>query len=175
MILWLARRLMTLRRRLGLARPHYVVVVMTIVVPGAVGYFPQYGLSSVSVLSFAGWSLLVVVAVAWMLKYDRSKTEREVDSKVEGISKSLTLLREEHERTTNNLEGRLALVDDLMVKGFRMLGVDIRPSRISIQAEAAFGPAELSVSVSKVPYSRLRNMVRLMGRCSSRLRRWVYG
>ena len=130
----------------ALSRPHYLMIVVTIILPVAVTSFIAYGFSCLVVGLVGGWSLTVLVSVAWMLNHDKSVAERNVDWKLEGLSKEVGTLRDDQTNATADLQDQVSETNRVMRSGFEELGLVLPPRRISLRASLTSGPATFSAS-----------------------------
>ena len=173
MILWLVRL------RKVLSRPHYLMVVVTIILPVAVTSFIAYGCSLLLVGLVGGWSITVLVSVAWMLGHDRSVAEQSVDSKVGDLSGSVRTLQEGQAQAGIDLEvleRRVTLNDNLVRAGFRELGVGLHHAVDANPVSWTMSVGEAKVTVSSPASSRNRivRLLRMIRRHALRSCRWVW-
>ena len=162
---------------------HYRMIVLTILMPAigppAVAYFsPDLLILRVIlyVAAFLVWSVFAVLAVASMLKRDRSGAEQLVSQKVEALTGQISRLSEEHEDLRVDLRQQVEDLEEAVRSTLKeQLGVDIRPRRVRLRVKAVAGSPSFSANLtvaggSKV--ARLRNWIR---RAMYRLWEVVYG
>ena len=169
MVLWLVGLLR------ALSRPHYLMIVVTIILPVVVTSLIAYGFSSLVVGLVSGWSLTVLTSVAWMLKHDRSVADQSVDVKIEDISLENKRSREQSVREITNLTTRLEWMQHDMHSGFQELGVSIPRRVVELQGSASVGGVHATGRLSVIRVGRIARLrSRILG-CAHRTWRWFYG
>ena len=163
MILWLVDRFSNLSRR------HYLVIVVTIVVPvvfpTAMGYFPiecPWVQVAIDVGVILIWSVFVVVVVSRLVERDAGEVNRLVADRVGPVVGQLERLREEHGNSMADIRLQVEGLERRTQSALQDLGVDLGPRVVNLRATAALG--------APVASARLRV---LGGSRWARIRGWV--
>ena len=129
----------------SLSRYHYRTIIITILLPAIVptsqAFFgPDILRVIFYVPAFLVWSVVAFLAVASMLKRDRSDAEQLMNHKIEALSAQIDRLREEHEEHEDLRADLRQQVNDLeeVVRATlkENLGVVLPPRRVSLRAKA---------------------------------------
>ena len=178
MILWALRLLRSLSGYQY--RTIIITVLLPATVPAVITYFaPDFLVLRVIfyVAAFLAWSVLAVMAVASMLRKDRSEAEQLVDQKLESLSSQISNLREGHEDLAANLGQQVKDLEETVRTTLKEeLGVELRPRRISVRGKSihfSFGVSAANVAV--VVGSKLARLRRWFRSVMHRLWEVVYG
>ena len=162
---------------------HYRTILLTILLPvigpPVIAYFgPDYLLLQVIlyVAAFLVWSLFAVLAVASMVRRERSESEQLVAQQMEALSGQINRLKEQHE----DLSADLRLDVDNLEKVVRTtlsenLGVVLPPRPISLRARATAGSATMSATLSVIGGSKMARLRQWLRRKARALWEVVYG
>ena len=160
-------------------RTIFLTVLLPAIVPAVIAYFaPELLVLRVIfyVAAFVVWSASAVLAVASMLRGDRSDSERLVDQNVEALSSQISALSEEHEDLGADLRQQVKDLEEAVRTTLKEdLGVDLRPRRISLRARAIAGSPTASATLSVVGGSKLRRLRLWFRQAMRRLWEVVYG
>ena len=174
--------LSALRLLRSLSGYHYRTIILTVLLPTlfslAISYFELDLVLKIVliVIVFPVWSVIAVLAVARMLKRDRSEAERQVSQKVEALSVQIPRLREEQEESRVALHQEVDNLEKTVRSTFEKLGIVLPRRPISVNAGTVrirFDVPEPKVTLvrgSRVARLRLRLL-----RAMSRLWEVVYG
>ena len=172
-----------LRHFRSLSGYHYTMIVLTILLP-AIGpasltlFGPDHFILRVIlyVAAFFVWSVSAVLAVASMLKGDKSEAERLTSPKLEALSAQIGRLREEYEDSRVGLRQQVNDLEEVVRSTLREeLGVVLPRRPISVGARVSGGSSTTSVSVSVVGGSRLARLRRWSRRAMRGIWEVVYG
>lgn len=149
MVLWIVDCFAKLSPR------HYLVIVVTVVVPvvfpTVMGYFPIECLwvrVAVDAVLIVSWSVFVVVVVSKLVERDASEANRLVKGQVDPLTDQLDRLQEEHSGFMQDI--RLQ-VEDLEARTQSALGgldADLPPRTINLRATATSGSPTASARLT---------------------------
>ena len=164
MILWLVDRFSNLSRR------HYLVVVVTIVVPvlfpTVMGYFEIERLwfrVTIDVIVILVWAMFVVVVVSRLVERDAGEVHRLVADRVGPVAGQLERLREEHGNSMADMRLQVEDLERRAQSALRDLGVDLGPRVVNLRGTATAGAAVTSARLSVSGgsrWARIRGWVR---------------
>ena len=161
-----------LRHFRSLSGYHYRMIVLTILLP-AIGptslalFGPDHFILRVVlyVAAFLVWAVFAVLAVASMLKRDRSEAEQLMSQKLEAVSAQISRLKEEHEDLRVEFRQQVNDLEEVVRSTLREeLGVVLPPRPSSIRAKFIGGSTSMSATLTVVGGSKM-----------ARLRRWFRG
>ena len=175
--------LSALRLFRSLSRYHYRTIIITTLLPvigtPVIAYFGPDSLVLRFVLyvgAFLVWSVFAVLAVASMLRRDRSEAEQLASLEIEALSGQISRLREEHEESRMDHRQQANDLEEVVRSTFEELGVVLPPRRISIRAKGIhFGIMTSVANVSVSGGSKVTRLRRWFRRVKRRLREVVYG
>ena len=113
-------------------------------------------------LDHRAWCLVAWVVIASMLKEQRESTTQTVDEKVDGVSKEIQQLRDDHTGRMTALQGEIDELERVMRTAFEEIDHPLPPRRVLLRANFVGGSASVSAAVLVVGGSRM-----------ARLRRWA--
>ena len=163
--------LTALRLFRSLSLYQYRTIILTVLLP-AIGssiivdsapdlFLPQPALH---MATFLVWSALAVLAVASMLKRDRSDAGQLVDQRLEALSAQIKRLREEHQGSSLDLRQQVSDLEEVVRSTLsEEMGVLLPARSVSIRATMTAVTPTLSASLTVVSGSkldRLRQRVR---------------
>ena len=172
-----------LRLLKSLSGYHYRTVILTILLP-AVGpaslafFAPDcFVLRVVLYLAaFLVWSLLAVLAVASMLRRDRSEAEQQVDQKFQALSSRVNDLGEKQENIAAGLRQQVKDLEETVRKTLKEeLEVVLPPRPVSIGVSIPSGISTTSVAVTVSGGSKLVRFKRWVRRALRRFWELAYG
>ena len=172
-----------IKNALWLSGYHYRMIVLTILLP-AIGpaslalFGPDHFILRVIlyVAAFFVWSVSVVLAVASMLKRDKSEAEQLMSQRLETLSTQIGRLKEEHEDSKVDFRQQVKNLEEVVRSTLREeLGVVLPPRPISIRARFTTGSPTGSASLSVVGGSRLARLRRWFRRAMRRMGEVVSG
>ena len=162
--------LSALRLFRSLSSYHYRTIILTVLLPAiwspTIAYFGPDSLVLQFVLymaAFLVWSVLAVLAVASMLKGDRSEAEQLLAQQVEALSGRIDKLEEEHGDLRVDLRQEVDNLEKAVRSTLEGLGVVLPPRPISVRPK----PVRLSFNVSAP------NVTVVRGSKVGRLRLWL--
>ena len=161
--------LSALRLIRSLSGYHYRTIILTILLP-VIGppVFAYFGPDLIVVriilyvAAFSVWTVIAVLAVAYMASRDTSEAEHLMSQKLEMLSSRIGRLREDHEESRVDLRQQVENLEDTVRSTFEELEVDLRARRISVRAK----PSHFSISTS------VDNVTVVRGSKVARLRQW---
>ncbi len=177
----------TLRRFKSLSGYHYRMIVFTILLPALVpaiapriiAYFAPDLLVPLDIFyaaAFVVWSGLAVLAVASMLKRDRSEADQLAEQKLEALSSQTSRLREEHHDLGADLRQQIRGLDETMRATLKdELGVVLPPRPLSIRARLSAPTPRMSASLAVVGGSTVVRLQQWFRHALRRLWEMVYG
>ena len=144
---------------------HYKTIILTILLPAigpaSLAFFAPESLAlqvSLYIAAFAVWSILAVLAVASMLRRDRSEAEQLVARQIEGLSGQASRLEEGLEDLEADLRQRVRDLEETVRKTLEEeLGVVLPPVPISVRARAVLGSFAVSAATVTVSSRVLKN------------------
>ena len=167
----------------SLAGYHFRTIILTVllpaIVPAVIAYFAPDSIALrviFYVAAFLVWSVSAVLAVAAMLKRDRSGAEQMVSQKIEALSAQIGKLREEHEDSRADLRQQVNDLEDVVRSTLKEdLGIVLPPRRVSLRARAVAGSPTASATLSVVGGSKLARLRQWFRRAMRQLWGVVYG
>ena len=149
MILWLVSHFANLSLR------HYLMIAVTIVVPVVVptvmGYFPIECLW-VRVLVDVGvilvWSVFVVVVVSRLVQREVSEASQSVADRVDPVAEQVRVLGEEHDNSIRNLGLQVEDLESRAQLALQSLGAELPPKTVNLRASFRAGSPTMSATLS---------------------------
>ena len=162
---------------------HYRTILLTILLPvigpPVIAYFgPDYLLLQVSlyVAAFLVWSLFAVLAVALMVRRERSEAEQLVAEQITALSSQISSLKEQHEDSSVDLRREVDNLEEVVRTTLsERLGVVLPPRPISIRARITAGSPTMSATLTVVGGSKVARLRQWLGRQARGLWEVVYG
>ena len=175
--------LSALRLLRSLSAYHYKTFIFTTLLPAiaptAIAYFLPTDLVLkvvLSVCAFLLWSVLAVLALAEMLRRDRSEAEQLLSQEVEALSAQISRLKEGQEELRVDLRQQVDNLEDTVRSTFEELGVVLPRRRISVSARGVHFSFSTSVASGSVSGgSKVARLRRWFRRVKRRLWEVVYG
>ena len=157
MVLLMVRCFGRLRRRFDvLSRHHYLVILITILVPVglplAIGRLPLEcwwieALIHLGVLVL--WALCVVIVFSWLVERDVGEVNQLLDAQTGPLAEELQTLREYYGNSMDDLRAQLRDLERLTRSYFESVGAELAAGSVPIRASATVGPMQLSVTLLK--------------------------
>ena len=163
---------------------HYRTVILTILLPAigpaSLAFFAPESLALQVILyiaAFAVWSILAVLAVASMLRRDRSEAEQLAAQQIEGLSGQVSKLEQGLDDVGADLRQRVKDLEETVRKTLEEeLGVVLPSVPISVRARAVLGSFTVSAAAVTVSEgSRVARLRQWFRRSVRRLWGVVYG
>ena len=168
-----------LRRRFEvLSRHHYLVILVTILVPVglplAIGGLPLEcwwieALIHLGVLVL--WALCVVMVFSWLVERDVGEVNQLLDAQTGPLAERLQRLKEDHGNSMDDLRTLLRDLERRTQSSFESVGAELSPGSVPIRASVTLGPVVFSVAVLKKGgdnrggfWERVRRVLRRMWR-----------
>ena len=174
--------LSALRLFRSLSRYHYRTIVITILLPviwpAMIAYFgPDLVLQVILyVAAFLVWSVFAVLAMASMLRRDRSEAEQLVAQQKEALSGQICRLREEHDDLKLDLRQQVNDLEEIVRSTLaEKLEVILPPRPISLRAKGTLGSPTASGTLTVVGGSKVARLRKWCRRATRRLWEVVYG
>ena len=176
--------LSALRLFRSLSRYHYRTILLTVLLPvigpPMIAYFGPNCLVLQVILyvaAFLVWSVLAVLAVASMLRRDRSEAEQQMAQEFEELSGQIRRLKDQQEDLRMDLRQQVDDLEEVVRSTLsEELKVVLPPRPISLRATAILGVASMSAAIGTVVGgSRLARLRGWFRRAMRRLREVVYG
>ena len=127
------------------------------------------------VTAFLVWSVFAVLAVASMLRRDRSESEQLVAQQTEALSVQVRGLREELEDSRADLRQQVDDLEEVVRSTLEKLGGVLPPRPISLRARVTIGSPTVSATLSVVGGSKVARIRQWFRRAMRRLWKVVYG
>ena len=172
----------------SLTRYHYIAIFITILLPvigpwfianfGSEYQLPQEMLNRTSLIL---WSIWVVVAVALMVRRDRSEAKQMVEPQIAALSGRINSLEEQHlEKQHRDLRVELLREVDNLEKTVRVtlseeLGVVLPPRPVSLSVRATAGRPTVSLNLTAVGGSKVARFREWLRRKARRIWEVAYG
>ena len=173
----------------SLTRYHYIAIFITILLPvigpGCIAYIGrEYQLKQemLDVVALFIWSIWVVLAVALMVRRDRSESKQMVEPQIAALSGRISSLEEQHlEKQHRNLRVELLREVDNLEESVKEtlrdnLGVVLPPRTISsLRARATAGSPTASFNLTAVGGSKMARFREWLRQKARGLWEVVYG
>ena len=175
--------LSALRLFRSLSRYHYRTILLTVLLPGigppAIAYFAPT-LLVLQVLLYVGafivWSVLAVLAVASMLRRDRSEAEQLITQQIGALPGRIRKLEEELQDLKVDLWQEVDNLEKAVRSTFEELEVVLPPRPISVRPKPVrFSFNVSAANVTVVRGSKLAHLRWWFRRATRRLWEMVYG
>ena len=172
MILWLADRFSNLSQR------HYLLIVVTIVVPvvfpTAMGYFeiePLWVRMAIDVVVILLWAVFVAIVVSRLVERDTSEAKRLVGESVGRVADDLHGVRDEHGKLIAGMNEKVRDLEERTGAALEPLGGKLQPRTVNARVAVSSGVPTTSATgtVSRGSWWR-----RVLGRFR-RVRRRAWG
>ena len=175
--------LTALRLFRSLSGYHHRTILLTILLPviwpPLIAYFGPDSIVLQVILYVAAlllWSVFAVLAVASMLRRDRSEAEQLVVQQIEALSGQIRRLREEHEDLRVDLRQQVDDLEEVVRSTLsENLGVVLPQRPISIRAKFTAGSPRMSATLTVVGGSKVARLRQWFRRAMRRLWEVVYG
>ena len=149
MVLWIVDRFSNLSLR------HYLVIVVTIVVPVVFPTFMDYFVIeclwirvAIDVGVILIWALFVVIVVARLVERDTGEVNQLVSERVVPLEDDLERQREEHGSLMADMQRQVEGLESRIRSALEPLGVDLPLGAIDLRVTARVGAPTISIGVS---------------------------
>lgn len=162
---------------------HYRMILFTILFPvigpPVIAYFgPDHLVLQIIlyVAAFLLWSLFAVLAVASMVRRERSESEQLVAQQITTLSGQISRLEEQHEDLSVDLRREVDNLEEVLRTTLsEELAVVLPPRPISLRARITAGSPTVSATLSVVGGSKVARLRQWLRRKARRLWEVVYG
>ena len=126
--------------------------------------------------AFLVWSVLAVLAVAFMLRRDRSESDQLIAKQFEELSGQIRRLKEQQEDMRVDLRQQVDDLEEVVRSTLsEELQVDLPPRPISLRARFTAGSPTMSATLTVVGGSKAARLRQWLRRAMSRIWEVVYG
>ena len=175
--------LAALRLFRSLSGYHHRTILLTVLLPAigppAIAYFaptPIVLQVVFYVAAFLVWSVLAVLAVASMLRRDRSESDQLLAKQFEELSGQIRRLKEQQEDMRVDLRQQVDDLEEVVRSTLsEELQVDLPPRPISLRARFTAGSPTMSATLTVVGGSKAARLRQWLRRAMSRIWEVVYG
>ena len=148
MVLWLVARFSELTRR------HYLVIMVTIVVPvvfpTTIDYFPISTLwvrLVMDVIAILIWLVFVVVVVSKLVERDTGEARRSLADRIDPVAAELKSLQEEHHGSVEELRLQLEDLERRTQTALKDLDVEMPTRTMNVRLTAQSGVPKASIAL----------------------------
>ena len=176
MILWLVDRFAHLSQR------HYLLIVVTILVPVAfpmiMGYISIGCLwvrIAIDVVVFLIWAVFVVVVVSRLVERDANEANESIATQLGPLTDGLQNLREEHNGSIEDVRQRIQDLEDRTRSALEGLDAHLGPATVNLRATVRAGSPTASATLRVSGGSRWARIRRWFLQKRRWIREFVWG
>ena len=160
-------------------RTIFITTILPVIGPLVIAFLAPGGLLLQIVLyvaAFLVWSLCTVLAVASMVRRDRSEAEQMVEPQMAELSDQINRLKEQHEDLSVDLRRDVDNLEEVVRTTLsENLGVVLPPRPISLSLRVTAGNPTVSANLTVVGGSKLARLREWLRRKARRIWEVAYG